>query len=81
MAPASSIPAIQVRGALKGLKKMGIIREISVEGLIGSDRIRTEALIFCFDAFSSREPASTPHQVRGRLSHENTLTATLNQKR
>jgi hypothetical protein len=26
-----------------------------------------------FDAFSSREPVSTPHQVRGRLSLENAL--------
>jgi hypothetical protein len=28
-------------------------------------------LLFYFDAFSSREPVSTPHQVRGRLSLEN----------
>jgi hypothetical protein len=28
---------------------------------------------FCFDALSSREPVSTPHQVRGRLSLENAL--------
>src|SRR6266436_1432464 len=27
--------------------------------------------ISCFDAFSSREPVSTPDQVRGRLSLEN----------
>src|SRR5205807_6031869 len=27
--------------------------------LFGSDRIRTEALSFCFDVFSSREPVST----------------------
>src|ERR1700730_9246817 len=27
--------------------------------MIGSDGIRTEALVFCFDAFSSREPEST----------------------
>ena len=27
--------------------------------MIGSDWIRTEALDFCFDAFSSREPIST----------------------
>jgi hypothetical protein len=26
-----------------------------------------------FDAFSSREPVSTPHQVRGRLSLEDAL--------
>jgi hypothetical protein len=26
-----------------------------------------------FDAFSSREPESTPHQVRGRLSLENAM--------
>src|ERR1700744_4777251 len=25
----------------------------------------------CFDAFSSRQPVSTPHQVRGRLSLDN----------
>jgi hypothetical protein len=29
--------------------------------------------ILCFDAFSSREPVSTQHQVRGRLSLENAL--------
>src|SRR5450755_770664 len=29
----------------------------------------------CFDAFSSREPVSTPDQVRGRLSLENALKA------
>src|SRR5260370_41914572 len=28
---------------------------------------------FSFDAFSSREPVPTPHQVRGRLSLENAL--------
>src|ERR1700752_4445922 len=27
--------------------------------IVGSDRIRTEVLDFCFDAFSSREPVST----------------------
>jgi hypothetical protein len=31
------------------------------------------ALIFCFDAFSSREPAPTPDQVRGHASLENAL--------
>src|SRR5258708_32626254 len=31
------------------------------------------ALDSCFDAFSSREPVSTPDQVRGRLSLENAL--------
>ena len=36
---------------------------------------RNVALSFCFDAFSSREPVSTPHQVRGRLSLENALVA------
>ena len=30
-------------------------------------------VVFCFDAFSSREPVSTPDQVRGRLSLENAL--------
>ena len=34
---------------------------------------RNGALSFCFDAFSSREPVSTPDQVRGRLSLENAL--------
>jgi hypothetical protein len=29
--------------------------------------------LFPFDAFSSREPESTPDQVRGRLSLENAL--------
>jgi hypothetical protein len=29
---------------------------------------------FLFDAFSSREPVSIPHQVRGRLSLENAMT-------
>ena len=28
---------------------------------------------FCFNAFSRREPASTPHQLRGGLSLETTL--------
>ena len=32
---------------------------------------------FCFDGFSSREPVSTPDQVRGRLSLENALSAAL----
>ena len=36
---------------------------------------RTEALNSCFDAFSSREPVSTPDQVRGRLSLENALVS------
>src|SRR5712691_8379101 len=30
-------------------------------------------LASCSDAFSSREPVPTPHQVRGRLSLENAL--------
>jgi hypothetical protein len=34
---------------------------------------QNRALIFCFDAFSSRKPVSTPDQVRGRLSLENAL--------
>src|ERR1700692_1991459 len=34
---------------------------------------QNRAPAFCFDASSSREPASTPHQVRGRLSLENAL--------
>jgi hypothetical protein len=41
---------------------------------------QNRALIFCFDAFSSREPASTPDQVRGRLSLENALKANRDQK-
>jgi hypothetical protein len=46
--------------------------------LIGSDSIRTEALPFCFDALSLREPVSTLHQVQGGLSLENvSLTAQL----
>ena len=36
-------------------------------------KIRPEYSKFLFDAFSSREPVSTPHQVRGRLSLENAL--------
>jgi hypothetical protein len=32
-----------------------------------------QALDSCFDAFSLREPVSTPVQVRGRLSLENAL--------
>src|SRR5438445_12118359 len=31
--------------------------------------------LFCFDAFSSREPVPTPHLVRGRLSLENAMSA------
>src|ERR1700730_17052873 len=34
---------------------------------------RNGGSISLFDAFSSREPVSTPHQVRGRLSLENAL--------
>ena len=30
-------------------------------------------LVSCFDAFSQRKPASTPHQVQGRLSLETAL--------
>src|SRR6516225_5460415 len=37
--------------------------------------IGTEALAFCFDAFSSREPVPIPDQVRDRLSLENALRA------
>src|SRR5260370_3780294 len=33
-----------------------------------------------FDAFSSREPVPTPHQVRGRLSLENALAAPAGQE-
>ena len=45
--------------------------------MIDSDRIRTEALDSCFDAFSSREPVSNPDQVRGRLSLENAITTVI----
>jgi len=38
--------------------------------LFGSDSTEP-APISCFDAFSSREPVSTPDQVRGRLLLEN----------
>jgi hypothetical protein len=37
MAQASSIPATQLWGALKGLKKAGSIRGISIQSLAGSD--------------------------------------------
>src|SRR5580698_10335529 len=37
---------------------------------------RNGSLDSCFDAFSSREPVSTPDQVRGRLSLENALART-----
>src|SRR5437868_15525220 len=36
---------------------------------------RNGALAYWFDAFSYREPVSTPHQVRGRLSLENALAS------
>ncbi|QUS38489.1 hypothetical protein RPMA_06320 [Tardiphaga alba] len=36
--------------------------------MIGSDRIRTEALDSCFDAFSSREPEST--SLENALEHD-----------
>ena len=40
----------------------------------GRSMIRTDhAPVSCFDAFSLREPVSTPDQVRGRLSLENAL--------
>src|ERR1700685_3626739 len=35
---------------------------------------------FWFDAFSSREPVSTPDQVRGRLSLENALACSTRQQ-
>src|SRR6266481_1215770 len=35
------------------------------------------ALAPCSDAFSPREPVTTPHQVRGRLSLENALASCL----
>jgi hypothetical protein len=67
MAPASSIPATRVRGALKGLKKAGIIRGISVWSL--SVLIEAEPGLYSFVLthflYASRHP----------------LTATLNQKR
>src|SRR5258708_21799212 len=34
---------------------------------------RNGGSLSCFDAFSSREPVSTPDHVRGRLSLENAL--------
>jgi len=38
--------------------------------IVGSDRIRTEVLDFCFDAFSSREPVSTSlESALTRISH------------
>src|SRR6266478_3080 len=37
------------------------------------DRFDDRLRAFAFDAFSSREPVSTPDQVRGRLSLENAL--------
>src|SRR5260370_39190457 len=40
---------------------------------LGSDCSEPRLCLFIFDAFSSREPATTPHQVRGRLSLENAL--------
>ena len=42
-----------------------------LEPLFRSDWIGAEAPFPYFDAFSSREPVSTPDQVRGRLSLEN----------
>jgi len=40
--------------------------------LVGPDPSRTDqALDLHFDVFSSREPALTPDQARGRLSLEN----------
>jgi hypothetical protein len=37
----------------------GFFGPFSLQSLIGSDGIRTEALLLCFDAFSWREPGST----------------------
>jgi len=38
------------------------------------DHDRTDhGLVSCLDAFSQREPASTPHQARGRFLLENAL--------
>jgi|ERR1700722_9127125 hypothetical protein len=43
------------------------------ESRLRSDSFGTGLWIVVFDAFSSREPVSTPHQVRGRLSLESAL--------
>src|SRR3954465_7103469 len=45
--------------------------QIGQRGLCYQDVMRLGPLLF--DAFSSRKPVSTPHQVRGRLSLENAL--------
>jgi hypothetical protein len=37
----------------------GVHHRLQSDWSFGSDRIKTEALDSCFDAFSSREPAST----------------------
>jgi uncharacterized protein (DUF1697 family) len=42
-----------------------------VEGTYDTICRENQTLDFCFDAFSLREPVSTPDQVRGRLSLEN----------
>ena len=49
-----------------------LLMEATYQSLIGSDGIRTEALNFCFDAFSLCEPVST--------SLENALTAELHRR-
>jgi hypothetical protein len=48
--------------------------EATYDTICGENQI----LDFCFDAFSLREPVSTPHQVRGRLSLENAPEESMN---
>jgi hypothetical protein len=57
-------------------------RSLALAGVTPTSRSATEPSVpieseqgstSCFDAFSSREPVSNPHQVRGSLSLENAL--------
>src|SRR3981189_3528186 len=51
---------------------------VMVEATYGTICGENQILDFCFDAFSLREAASTPHQVRGRLSLENAPEESMN---
>jgi hypothetical protein len=76
---ASALLSFDASGVLAALVSEAVTGE---DVVIGADVVIAEMLIgkdpwlayFSFDAFSSREPASTPDQVRGRLSLENALT-------
>jgi hypothetical protein len=69
MAARADVPRAPVRSGLGAIRGLTFSGGKSLSVPIESER----GSISCFDAFSSCEPVSTPHQVRGRLSLENAL--------